>query len=95
MLFMKNIIITSGFIVFCLLSHSVISETLRISPEQLKQQLSDKNIIILDARSTADYSAGHIEGALSFSVNLTYNNKSINGKISQPAITQKYFVPTA
>ncbi len=88
---MKNIIIASSFIILCLLSHSVVSETLRISPEQLKQQLSDKNIIILDARSTADYLAGHIKGALSFPVNLTYKNKKINGKINQPTIIQQHF----
>ncbi|NOQ79350.1 MAG: sulfurtransferase [Gammaproteobacteria bacterium] len=88
---MKNIIIASCFIVFCLLSQIVVSESLRISPEQLKQQLADKNLVILDARSSKDYLAGHIEGALSFPVNLTYKNKKINGKISQPAAMQKHF----
>lgn len=88
---MKNIIIASSFIILCLLSQIVIAETLRISPEQLKQQLSDKNIIILDARSSADYRAGHIKGALNFPVNLTYKNKQINGKINQPTIIQQHF----
>lgn len=93
---MKKTIIKSCFIVFFLLSHHVFSEpvtaeSLRMSPEQLKQQLSDQRLIILDARSSDDYLAGHIEGALSFPVNLTYRDKKINGKISQPATIQQYF----
>ncbi|MCU7817998.1 MAG: sulfurtransferase [gamma proteobacterium symbiont of Lucinoma myriamae] len=83
-------------IILCLFSHifvlaTLAAEPLRISPEQLKQQIADKNLVILDALSSEDYLAGHIEGALSFPVNLTYKNKKINGKISQPAAMQKHF----
>ncbi|MCU7940435.1 MAG: sulfurtransferase [gamma proteobacterium symbiont of Bathyaustriella thionipta] len=93
---MKKITITSGIFLFFLLSDFVLSvaiaeESLRISPEQLKHQLSDKNLIILDARSSDAYLTGHIENALSFPVNLTYKNKNLNGKISQPAVIQQYF----
>lgn len=93
---MQRIILKSCFLVFFLLAHeafsdSITSASLRISPAQLKQQLFDKSLIILDARSSDNYLAGHIEGAFSFPVSLTYINKKTNGKISQPATVQQYF----
>ena len=72
-------------------SEVVVSEMLRMSPEELKQQLQDKNLIILDTRKSEDYQAGHIQGALNYPVQLTYENQSLNGKISQPVQTQKIF----
>ena len=88
---MKKLSVFLFFIYLLSLSHSVLSETLRVSPIQLKQQLVSTELIILDARSSEDYQSGHIQGALSFPVNLTYDDKHLNGKISQPAETQKIF----
>ncbi len=88
---MKKIVTITYFLICSILSQSSFSETLRISPELLKQQLSDSKLIILDARSTEAYQAGHIEGAISFPITLTYKNQKVNGKISLPAITQKNF----
>lgn len=87
-----KILVQISYVLFLLiLSHNALSETLRISPEQLKQQLSDQQLIILDARNKEAYQAGHIQNALNYPVHLTYNNKKINGKISQPIETQKMF----
>lgn len=88
---MKKIMLVMCFFIVSVVSQVTFSETLRISPEQLKQQLSDNKLIILDARSLKAYRAGHIQGAYSFSVNLTYKDQDVNGKISQPVSTQKNF----
>ena len=88
---MKKLLAFSCFFIAAVLSQSTFSETLRISPEQLKQQLSDNQLIILDARSSKAYRAGHIEGAVSFPISLTYKNQKLNGKISPPAAIQKNF----
>jgi thiosulfate/3-mercaptopyruvate sulfurtransferase len=71
--------------------HNTLAEVLRISPEQLKEQLSDQSLIILDTRNADAYEAGHIQGAYNFPIQLTYHNQKINGKISLPAITQTQF----
>lgn len=88
---MKKLLAFTCFFIVAVLSQSTFSETLRISPEQLKQQLSDNQLIILDARSSKAYQAGHIAGAASFPISLTYKNQKLNGKISQPAAIQKNF----
>ena len=88
---MKKLITTAFFLILTILSHTTFSEVLRMSPEELKQKLTDKQLIILDARTTEAYQAGHIQGALSYPVNLTYENQQLNGKISQPVATQKKF----
>ncbi|MFK5894707.1 MAG: rhodanese-like domain-containing protein [Pseudomonadota bacterium] len=62
---------------------------LRLTPEQLKQSLS--NYIILDARSSLDYQAGHIKGAINFPIDLTYEQKNVNGKITRPMQMQTHF----
>ncbi|MCP3851339.1 MAG: sulfurtransferase [Gammaproteobacteria bacterium] len=94
---MKKIISVLFFFFSILLVQNTFSETLRISPEQLKklitegQSTKEKSLIILDARNTKDYQSGHIKGALNFPIVLTYKNQSLNGKISSPAATQKNF----
>jgi thiosulfate/3-mercaptopyruvate sulfurtransferase len=64
------------------------AENLRLTPEQLKQSLSD--YIILDVRTASDYEAGHIKGAINFPVDLTYAHKKVNGKITEPTKMQAY-----
>lgn len=88
---MNTIIKVLCSISLLILSQITFSETFRISPEQLKEQLSKGQLIILDARSSEDYQAGHIDGAYSFPITLTYNNQKLNGKISHPEVTQKNF----
>lgn len=80
-----------GFLILSVFAQNVFSESLRISPEQLKDQLSSKNLIILDTRSAEAYESGHIQGAYSFPIILTYTNQKLNGKISQPGPTQEIF----
>ncbi len=65
--------------------------SLRISPEALNAHLKDGSFIILDTRSADKYKTAHISGALNFPVDLTYENKRINGKISSPQEMQKIF----
>jgi thiosulfate/3-mercaptopyruvate sulfurtransferase len=57
-----------------------------LSPEALSVQL--KQVVVLDARSEQSYETGHIEGALSFPVDWTFANKSLDGAIVQPAQAQ-------
>jgi thiosulfate/3-mercaptopyruvate sulfurtransferase len=58
------------------------AESLRLSPEELKENL--KKYLILDVRNEANYQAGHIEGAINFPVDLSYNKKILNGKLTEP-----------
>ncbi len=88
---MKKTMIFLCSLSLIILSKTTFSESLRISPEQLKEQLLNSQLIILDARSSEDYQAGHIDGAYSFPITLTYKNQKFNGKISQPEDTQKNF----
>lgn len=57
-----------------------------LAPESLFSQLN--RVVVLDARSEQNYEAGHIEGALSFPVDWTFANKSLDGAIVQPAQAQ-------
>jgi len=63
------------------------ANTLRIEAQDLSVALN--NYKILDARSSELYHQGHIKGALSFPITLTYEHQKINGKISQPNKMQK------
>lgn len=73
-----------------LLSKNISAESLRISPEELSQQLNNKQLIILDARTKNDYDVEHIKNAINFPVDITYANKKTNGKIQQPTQMQNY-----
>jgi len=72
-------------IVFLILLMSTLTlgaNSLRIESETLKANL--KNFKILDTRTNALYTQGHIKGALSFPIELTYENKAKNGKLTNP-----------
>ena len=71
-------------------SHSIHASELRISAEELNQNLSNDDIIILDVRDKNDYDVEHIDNAISFPAELTYDDKTVNGKIQQPQLMQKY-----
>ncbi len=86
---MKYPIALISSLIILFLTNSTFAQNLRITPEQLKQELTKQ--IILDARTNDAYQAGHIKGALNFPVNLTYQNNSINGKIAKPAKMQALF----
>ncbi|MDG4811480.1 sulfurtransferase [Hydrogenovibrio sp. 3SP14C1] len=73
-----------GIIIFCLCSLPAYAQSLLLAPEQLKNNLTNDAVIILDARSTNLYEQDHIPGARNFPVNWTYEHKSINGKITSP-----------
>lgn len=89
---MKNrIIIVCLLLLSNLLSPNLFAEAFRISPEALKEKLNDKQLIILDTRLPQIYRQGHIKNAVNFPVGLTYHNQNVNGKISQPEITQENF----
>lgn len=64
------------------------AEPLRISSEQLQQNLNSPGLVILDSRSEQEYQQGHIQGALNFPEVWTYHNKSIDGHIVQPTPLQ-------
>lgn len=61
---------------------SVHAQTLRMELQELSNDISKYKI--LDVREPELYNLGHIPNALNLSVNLTYNNKAIDGKLTQP-----------
>lgn len=86
---MRNILIPA-LLLLSFTSTNLYAESLRISPEELNQQLNNKQLIILDARTKNDYDVGHIKNAINFPVDITYANKKTNGQIQQPRQMQKY-----
>ena len=50
--------------------------------EQLSKDLSSYKII--DVRDVNEYQNGHIANALNFPISLSYDDKSINGKLTEP-----------
>lgn len=64
------------------------AEPLRISAEQLQQNLNSPGLVILDSRSEQEYQQAHIQGALNFPEAWTYNNQSVDGRIVQPTSLQ-------
>jgi len=61
---------------------SLNAKSLRIESKELSNNLSDYKI--LDTRSNKLYKKGHIEGALNFPIDLTYENKQKNGRLTNP-----------
>ena len=61
---------------------NICADTLRIEPSKLLKNLN--TYTILDTRSTMLYQDGHIQSALNFPINLTYEDTNINGKITNP-----------
>lgn len=60
------------------------STLFRINAQQLQNQLSSPDLVIIDARSPASYAQNHIPGALNFPEPDTYANKALNGRIISP-----------
>lgn len=61
---------------------SLKAEDLRLQIEQLSRDISSYKVI--DVRPEIDYQQGHIKNALNFPISLTYDNKSVNGKLTEP-----------
>ena len=61
---------------------SLNAEDLRLQIEQLSKDISTYKII--DVRPTVEYEKGHIKNALTFPIALTYNDKSVNGRLTEP-----------
>ena len=63
-------------------SISLNAEDLRLQIDQLSKNISTYKII--DVRSVNDYQQGHIKNALNFPISLSYDDKSVNGKLTEP-----------
>jgi thiosulfate/3-mercaptopyruvate sulfurtransferase len=61
---------------------SLNAEDLRLQMDQLSKNISTYKII--DVRPETDYQQGHIKNALNFPISLTYDDKSVNGKLTEP-----------
>lgn len=69
-------------LLFLLASVSLQAQSLRIEQKKLLENI--ENYKILDTRETKLYKNNHIKNAISFPVDLTYQNKQIDGKITDP-----------
>jgi len=72
----------------------LITSIINLNGSSLRVEINDisKNINkykIIDVRDHDLFSQGHIKGAINFPINLTYEHKSINGKITEPSKMQK------
>jgi len=76
------------FFMFLFVSQAY-AESLRVSPEWLNKNLHNKDLIIIDTRTENDYEVEHIAGAISFSHELTYQQKQRGGNIVEPDVMQK------
>ena len=71
--------------IICLLLITTISlnaKSLRIESKELSNNLN--HFKILDTRSNELYKKGHIKGALNFPIDLTYENKKKDGRLTNP-----------
>ena len=66
---------------------SLNAQSLRIQPINLVSNITEYKI--LDTRSPSLYKEGHIKGALSFPIELTYEYINNNGKLTNPIKMQK------
>jgi len=71
-----------AFLILGIISINLTAKSLRIESNDLENNL--KNYKILDTRSDELYQKGHIKGALNFPIDLTYENKQKNGKLTNP-----------
>ena len=77
-----------SLLITTLLSFSYVhAQELRIEADELSQSLN--NYKVLDTRDSAHYTTGHIKGALHFPINLTYEDKNLNGKLINPIRMQE------
>jgi len=74
-------------VIVALASINLNAGSLRIEPKILAKNLSQYKI--LDTRSLDLYNQGHIQGALSFPISLTYEHIKQNGKLTNPVKMQK------
>lgn len=70
------------------MSANAMGDSLRVETEWLKDNLGMEKLVILDVRLMADYEIEHIPGAISFPDHLTYQQKSVGGRIVEPDIIQ-------
>lgn len=84
---MKNRLVITLLLVLSAIS--LHAQSLRVEPSALAKNLI--NYTIIDVRNAKDYAQSHIEGALNFSAELTYENKNLDGRITNPATIQKLF----
>lgn len=69
-------------------SSSLFADKLSVDLQDLSKIISSSKIV--DARSSQLFLKGHLKGAVNLPASITYENKSINGKITTPNKMQKY-----
>ena len=71
-----------AFLILGIISINLTAKSLRIESSDLENNLNQYKIV--DTRSYELYKKGHIEGALNFPIDLTYENKQKNGRLTNP-----------
>ena len=70
------------FLTLAILAVALHAKSLRVESKDLANNL--ESYTILDTRSNKLFKKGHIDGALNFPINLTYEHKKQNGKLTNP-----------
>lgn len=81
---LKNILV--AFSLLIIISLNLTAESLRIESSDLVKNLNSYKI--LDTRTPKLYKEGHIKGALNFPIDLTYEDKKQDGKLTSPVKMQ-------
>lgn len=87
LLTMKSKFIFILFFIFS--SFSVYAQSLRIEPELLNKELIHYKII--DVRDKKEYLKTHIKSSINFPADLTYEDMSLDGRITNPNKMQEIF----
>lgn len=82
---MRKVLIIFSVLLFSFLNLQ--AKELRVDIDYLSKNIDSYKVV--DVRDNGLFSQGHIKGALNFPINLTYENKSVNGKIVEPNHMQK------
>lgn len=65
------------------------ADLFRVTPEWLKDNLNNQDLVIIDSRDKKDYDIGHIPGAINLPDSLTFQQKSKGGEIVEPDVMQR------
>lgn len=88
--FVKNSRLLFALLVTLILNcQAVYADLFRVTPEWLKDNLNNPNLVIIDSRTKSDYDVNHIPGAISLPDSLTYQQKSKGGQVVEPDIMQR------
>jgi thiosulfate/3-mercaptopyruvate sulfurtransferase len=80
--------LAAGALALALWCPPLLAADLRLSPDWLHAHRDQPDLVIVDARSAADYARGHIPGAVNLPELATYRDQGRDGRLVEPDVMQ-------